>query len=421
MYPGAEYLTSNEQVAYPLASNQDIPSAIRKFLVDAYFITSAPAVYTLTAITKSSSSLTISIQSSASTSPISLTCSTPSATGFTVLRTADKSVCLVVVPAAITSSATGLSLSFLDKTVDVQPANVNSIKWAWTLDSSIPEPASLVATTSGDVLMQSGYNTTFAITDNEVTLNADPGSGLGLYKCDCPDPGSSGTSGYTGSDIIDTGDPVHTSSGIIRIENDTCLDIIPYHLPFGPRGLPGVEIVHKCVACCQCDQYVARVKTLQSLASKVACAGQAIWQKINVLNAAISDFNSRGHKHLLGSTDTGWDVNLTALKKDPSVGSVTGKTRVRGVVGISNLSGQAGTPVISEFQANSENFSSAEANWFTSDGRSGSGFSLPLLQSGQSVKLTAIAAITASSGADITVTLKVTVDGQQVADSSVTI
>lgn len=420
MRPGAEYLTSNAQIAFPLSEDQNVPDYVKGFLVDAYFVTSSTETeFTLQGISGSQSSFTVTVKPSNGDAVSLSYAATLPAQKYAVLRSQDKSICLVVIPSAFKQTYMG-SLKFCQSVVEANPAHVTSIQ----LWDGLGMYAEKIAEVTGDVKFSNGYSTTVTASGNEVTIAAVPGAGKGLYPCeDCPEP-----SGSSGSEVIDVGDPIQTDSGIIRFENDACFDIIPFHTS-QMQDLPGIQIINKCVACCQCSQYAGKVGVLKDLASIVSQAGKNVIKAINKLNGEINAYNARGHKHVLGADQTGWEITVTGIRKDPSVGDVKGLTRVRGVVGVSNRTASASQVQLTTFKAEpaatthalgdgNENSEESEeedgkfedVQYFTSadTDNSGKGDTVESLGSGMAAKFTGVAKLDVAEDDDVVITVTVT-------------
>lgn len=422
MRAGLEYLSSNALIAFPLADDQDVPDYIRRFIVDAFFTVPShdadrDCLLTGVSITGGGAAFSVSVELSDGTE-VDFEYGGTHSGRYAVLRSQDMLSCIVVAPSELHEFSG--ALRFMKSVSETTPAHVNSIQ----LWDGLGMYASIIAEVSGDVKFSNGYSTTVVSSGNDVTISAVPGAGKGLYPCgDCPDD-----LGTSGPDVIEVGDPLVSDSGILRFENDSCFDIIPYHTEM--NGMPGIQIINKCVACCQCSQYADKVESLRGLAAIVSRAGSNVLALIDALNGRINYYNSQPHKHVLGGDNTGWEVTVTGIKKDPSVGGVKGLTRVRGVVGVSNMTASSSSVALTTFDvgtgasAHSLGGESAEGSgessgggdfegvrYFTSaeSNNSGKGKVIPELGSGMSAKFTGVAKIEAGEDDDLVITATVQV------------
>lgn len=138
---------------------------------------------------------------------------------------------------------------------------------------------------SGDVFLEQGYNTetTCAIPDDshsDITLLADSGIGLGLVPCEeeCEDTGA-----------LENGTRLRSENGHVVIGGDECYEVTA-------KGST-VQIHGKCVACCQCQDYVDKLADVKDTASTVAnlnkrITGTATDNYFGELEKFAEDFNA---------------------------------------------------------------------------------------------------------------------------------
>lgn len=173
------------------------------------------------------------------------------------------------------SGSEGTYLRLCARCVTLSPAGLKSVQ-VWDGVNGFDEGPHF--TLNGDVSIMPGNNMLISESGDasEITLNADPGAGLGAIPCkkDCADGAH---------DILLGG-----SSGHTRIFNDTCYDI-------EPSSYTGVISLHaKCTACCTCGMYESIVDDrLSVLADAVRKAKKDIDSMHDAYEGAVRRFNDR--------------------------------------------------------------------------------------------------------------------------------
>ena len=407
---GSEYRTSNTEISFPLSDNQEteLPEQVRKAIVDARFVIApGDALPTLEELYLDDGVCYAVI--SGLSEPLESDLDTP---GFNVVRSG---LCCIVFDNTYLNTQSDFDFSgpwiFDIKCTDIDVNKVTSL----TLVNTVAGQRESISVAPGEVSFHHGYSTTVSNNDG-VVINAIPGAGKGFYQCGCEDDQQGDQD--TDDDVI----KLYTKSGILKIQNDTCYDIIPdindelvvYPSPVGTVLSKSVRLVNKCTPCCTCQQYVNKVDRLRTLAGKVSSSGAKIIKAKNDLNTAIGTFNGNSSIHT-GGVSPGWFAALTALKKNPSVGSIRGNLHIRAVATVSNTTLCKGRMNISEFSCTSDgttySFDGNNCNWFMI-GQNRTSVGLPpsdlLVDPGKTVNITGTITI---PGSPNTITVKISGTG----------
>lgn len=398
---GSEYLTSNTAIAFPLSSNQEIPETVRCGIVDAHFVVpfgSPLPKLTAMAISGSTCTATVTVGTGASATTETFTDSL-SNSGFYVVRSATH--CIVFDNTYLAGKDLNFSgsLDFDMKCIDIDTQKVTSLQLV-NYVNGLP----VTTPVTGDIAIRHGYSTTVTA-NGGVVISAIPGAGKGYYPCPCEDE-SPDNDDPVADDDGEYAFRLHTKNGIIKIMNDSCYDIIPW-MSTDSHATARVQLINKCVACCTCEQYKERVDRLRELAWLVKEAGEVVMGGIAAHNEAVAKFNEGSGIHTGGVTPQ-WFATITALKKNPSVGSIRGNLHIRAVATISNTTlcpGEIGGQISDgelvgdvtfecQYEVNGETHSVPfeDVRWFMLGAPGGGGAGVPAAETrvdpGKTIKIT---------------------------------
>lgn len=239
-----EFLTSNAETFFPFREGQDgIPYWLKRTFVDA----------SIESVTGSASLTHASLE--IETGKFTFTVNGKSyetstaGTAYKAVK-ADRS-CFVVdmdhLATLPTCEFEGLA-EFEPSCVIEPPAVIDRISvYNWDDGDRVLE-----ADVTGDFTFKCGYNVDMEVSDDNVmTLSADPGLGLGTVPCDTECTEDPDTDGH----------PLPTDDGHAVIATDECYEVTA-------RG-DTIQLHGKCVACCQCQDYVDIVEDLKKTAAEV--------------------------------------------------------------------------------------------------------------------------------------------------------
>ena len=288
---GNEYLTSNTNVAFPFRDGQDVPGPVLRLFVDACVASGSWDVELTDASYDGFSSLSFSVGGE------TYSVSTGSWSSGSAYRRVDGTGASFVLDSwRLQSEApfeyTGLHILLEPSCVMVDPGSVTSITIYEEEGGVFTE-----RTVAGDVVLKAGYNTELSADGDGISIEAGPGLGLGTVPCDddCAD------------DVDTDGHPLPSDDGHVVIAGDDCYEVVVRGLKeSGQDGSdegseddsdeedPGegeeqqgedlgysttfntIQLVGKCVACCQCQQFVDVIGVLKEVAQRVADNRDAI-------------------------------------------------------------------------------------------------------------------------------------------------
>lgn len=182
------------------------------------------------------------------------------------------------------SAQFGVRLPFETAAVEFRPNRVDKLRFT----DHLGVPHDLL----GDVGFYEGYNVEMETEANGVTLEASPGLGLGRDDSGCSGPPQPPWAQY----LVSLGGALPDEDGNINIESGNCHRIEPD--PANSRLL----IHNDCQVCCTCDDYANYAKTLEDLLTRLATVWKGpffpdpdyenLWQLAQTLNSHIGEYNS---------------------------------------------------------------------------------------------------------------------------------
>lgn len=237
----SEYLTSNTLVSFPFRDGQDIPEQVMSLFVDAcvhsdtYDVSMTRVAYDV------------------GTGMLTFSCGTRSYSYRSPEnRVGDFDVVSGALSVFVIDRAYLESQPSFDLTVDlaIEPSCI--VVDGRSVESIEVDGVRL----DSDVMLSCGYNIEARHDDDSeestIEISAEPGAGLGIVPCQ-----NDGD-----IDIQTNGSRLLSDDGHVTISGDGCYDM----------SMSGstIRINGKCVACCQCDQYVDAVEKLKDSAQDVA-------------------------------------------------------------------------------------------------------------------------------------------------------
>ena len=295
-----DYLSSNSWISFPFKQDQDIPEEIRRLFVDAEVSATTHNV-SLTAVVYSISTGILQFVVGGNSYSTSV-----SANGvYQVVRGYGSSF---VIDMSYLNTLDNYSFSgnieLESSCIDVDSTCIESIELFYGDGSPLNKVV------KGDVILEVGYNTELEDgedDENTITLSASPGSGLGIYPCpeDCK------------SEDIDTdGHSLVTDNGNAVITGDGCYEVT------AKNGI--IQIHGKCVACCQCQDFVDIVLELKKIAGKLADTNKEITGKktnlyFDYIDRFALDFNNPALDIQIDITPSA-AIAALSMREDPPTG-----------------------------------------------------------------------------------------------------
>lgn len=292
-----EYLTSNTEIAFPFRDGQEIPDNVRRLFVDARIsgsYTEASLAYVK--YDAGLSKLTFRLHGDDTI----YECGTAygdTRTAYGKVEDAETGNAFVVDLWHLQGVGSfehdfengGQCVLFEPSCVDEDAGSVESLTVYEEEDGVLT-----ARTVDGNVLLKSGYNVELSADVDSIAIEAGPGLGLGTVPCD-----------ECAQDADTDGHPLPTDDGHAVIAGDECYEVVVRGLVHGQdeedeesdepvdsgedlgysSEFNTIQIVGKCVACCQCQQFVDVVNVLKEVAQRVVDA------KNEITGARTSDYN----------------------------------------------------------------------------------------------------------------------------------
>lgn len=336
-----EYLSSNTGISYPFKQGQDLPDQLIRLFVDASIMAQGHAV-TLT-------QARYLVGSGAFTFKVGNTSYSVSVSRGNTYQVVENAGSSFVIDMEYLDSIGDFdfvgSAAFEESCVVVPAKRVESIE----IYNGENDPRNAVV--SGDVSFSAGYNAVMSIDDDLLTIGASPGAGLGSVPCDdteCED------------DPDTNGEPLPTDNGNAVITADDCYEIT--------ASGSTIQIHGKCVACCQCQDYIDVVGVLKNVAERVQKS------KKDITEDKTNTYFDYIHKQALKTGYPDLDIQLD-IAPDADIASIAGKGKLsnandfysfRVTCTITNVSGVPCLIMTPSDTWNSSDISSAFPHWIDS-------------------------------------------------------
>ena len=375
------YLNENTYINYPLAADQNVPVDVKNLIVDASITFCLPFYCTpvLKNIDITSAGVVTVTLGSTESDDVFATLS-----GFFIYSNGGSSwrytravgscgessegqenqsylaptVCMIIngVKAQELSSTGSWSwsgnLKFDSRVISYEPLRFEKlVLYKDTTPGSESPPIEIYPTYYRQIWFRGGHNvSTTPYKDRKtgitsgIEIAAGPGLGSGLAPCPCEEE-------------QDKKKRSNFLSGNVSVVGDGCVTVYP-----SPADPSTFIIKDSCTACCQCEQYKARVDTLRGLADEMAVLGSSIRGNIDKLN-----LNIRNYNRVTKCSEGSWDIVLAASGYNPSNRGV-GIPRVLANSGITNRTCYSGTVTVSEFEITGGSPEDGTTQWYVGTG-----------------------------------------------------
>ena len=289
-----EYLSSNTGISYPFKQGQDLPDQLTRLFVDASILSNNYSVFlTQASYLVATGVLTFKVGN------MSYSVSVSTGNPFRVVGSEGTSF---VIDMEYLDTISDFNFegeaSFEESCVVVPAKRVESIE----IYNGENDPRNAVV--AGNISFSTGYNALLEAEDGTITIGVSPGAGIGTVPCDeteCED------------DPNTNGEPLPTDNGNAVITGDDCYEIT--------ASGNTIQIHGKCVACCQCQDYIDVVEDLKVIAKRVKNSKQDITEdKTNTYFDFI-------HKQALKNGYPDLDIQLD-IAPDADIASIAGKGKL---------------------------------------------------------------------------------------------
>lgn len=245
-----EYLSSNSGIAYPFKQDQNLDPALVSCFVDAMVDTGDPSTYRITRVICNSAAKTLEFTADGTRYSFNFR----NYDGPYAVVGDDQSNARFVLD--VDALRTSKSFVFAgeaelhDSCFAFDSGGVNSI----TLYYGENDPRN--QTLDGDITLCCGYNMEMSVVsdtgDEHISVVATPGSGLGVVPCTKKCSDDSDTDGHR----------LTAENGNAVITGDGCYEVTAHD--------DIVQIHGKCVACCQCQDFIDILGYLKGRATRVS-------------------------------------------------------------------------------------------------------------------------------------------------------